>query len=100
MENKIENKILEADWLYDNIKPMTMQIFKLNYDFWFDLEEGYHDIGEKEKLNEDGEQYVVLNNSPIFKEREGFPIFTSLNLEDAKSYAEKTIKQKLNWMSY
>lgn len=99
MEDKRETKIAETDWLYNNIKPMTMQIFKLNYDFWFDLDEGYNDAGETEKLNQYGEQYVVLNNCPTFKDRKDFPFYTSLNLEDAKSYAEKTVDQKLNWKS-
>ena len=99
MEDKIETKIAEADWLYDNVKLMNIQFFKLNYDFWFDLDEGYHDSGEKEKLNQDGEQYVVLNNCPTFKDMKEFPFYTSLNLEDAKSYAETTVNQKLNWKS-
>jgi len=99
MEDKIETKILEAEWIYDNVKPMTIQIYKLNYDFFFDLDEGYHETGEKANLNNVGEQYVVFNNCPKFTERKDFPFFTSLNLEDAKSYAEKTVNQKLNWKS-
>ena len=99
MEDKIETKILEADWLYDNLKPMTIQIFKLNYDFWTDMDKGYNDLEEKEKLNRDGEQYVILNNCPSFKDRKDFPFFTGLSLEEAKSYAEKTVNQKLNWKS-
>ena len=31
MPDKIEIKIAEAEWLYDNEKPMTMQIFKQNF---------------------------------------------------------------------
>jgi hypothetical protein len=99
MPDKIEIKIAEAEWLYDNEKPMTMQIFKLNYDFWFDIDEGYHNAGVKKRLNQNREQYVILNNCPNFKDRKDFPYYTSLNLEDAKSYAEKTVKQKLNWKS-
>lgn len=99
MENKVEIKILEAEWFYDNIKQMTVQIYKLNYDFFYDLDEGYHNAGEIENLNQEGEQYVVLFNCSTFKNRNDFPFFTSLNLEDAKSYAEKTVNQKLNWKS-
>jgi hypothetical protein len=33
MKEKIEIKVAEANWLYGNVKPMTLQIYKLNYDF-------------------------------------------------------------------
>lgn len=99
MEDKIETKIAEAEWFYDNVKPMTMQIFKLNYDFWFEMDDGYNDAGEIETLNQDGEQYVILNNCQTFKNMKEFPFFTCLSLEDAKSYAEKIVGQKLNWRS-
>ena len=99
MTNKIKTKIAEVDWLYDNVKPMTMQIYKLNYDFWFELNEGYNDKGETEMLNQNGEQFVILNNCPIFENMNEFPFFTSLNLEEVKDYAEKIVNQKLNWKS-
>ena len=97
MEEKIEIKVAEAEWLYANVKPMTFYIFKLDYDYWYDMDEGYND--ETENLNENGEQYVILNNCPIFKDKNEFPFHTSLSLEEAKSYAEKTVEQKLNWKS-
>lgn len=97
MKDKIQIKVAESDWLYGNVKPMTMQIYKLNYDFWFDMGKGYHDVGETEELNENGEQYVIFINCPSFEERTEFPFHTSLNLVEAKNYAEKTVEQKLNW---
>ena len=75
---------------------MTIQIYKLNYDFFYDLDEGYND--EVEDLNDAGEQFVVFNNCPDFDKRAGFPLFTSLSLDEAKNHVEKTIKQRLNWV--
>lgn len=99
MKEKTEIKVAEANWLYGNVKPMTLQIYKLNYDFWFDMDEGFHEEGVTEELNENGEQYVILNNCPTFIERTDFPFHISLDLEEAKNYAEKTVEQKLNWRS-
>lgn len=99
MESKIGIKVAETDWLYGNVKTMTMQIYKLNYDYWYDMNEGYHMEGETENLNENNEQYVLFNNSPTFEEITEFPFHTSLDLEEAKNYAEKTVEQKLNWRS-
>ena len=96
MNYKSEIKVLEASWLYDNIKPMTVQIYKLNYDFYYEMNEGHNDQ-EKPNLNESGEQFIVFNNSPEFKDITGFPFHTSLDLLEAKNYVEKTINQKLNW---
>jgi len=97
-EKKAE-KICEADWLYDNVKPMKVQIFKLNYDFFFDQDEGFRDDSEVPELNEIGEQYVLLNNVEVFDFRNSSPWHTSINLEEAKKYAEETLQQKLNWKS-
>ena len=99
MRNKSEIKVLEAEWLYDNIQPMTVQIYKLNYDFFYDLDEGYNDEDEVEDLNEAGEQFLVFNNCPDFRNRNSFPLYTSLKLIEAKNHVEKTVKQKLNWIS-
>lgn len=97
MSKKIEIKVAEAEWLYGNVKPLKIYIFELNYDFWYDMDEGYHDENEIENLNENGKQYVVLNNCPIFKERIELPFYISLSLEEAKNYVDETIKQKLHW---
>ena len=96
MNHKSEIKVLEASWLYDHVKPMTVQIYRLNYDFYHDIDEVYNDQ-EKPNLNESGEQFVVFNNSPEFEDITGFPFHTSLDLLKAKHYVEKTIIQKLNW---
>ena len=42
---KSEIKVAETEWLYDNIVPMTIEIFKLNYDFFYDLDYGYPEAG-------------------------------------------------------
>ncbi|MBS1538677.1 MAG: hypothetical protein JST20_13120 [Bacteroidetes bacterium] len=96
MSKKSQKKVLEAQWLYDNIKPMTVQIYKFNYDFFYDLDEGYNE-GQVKELDENGEQYAVYNNCPVFNKMV-YPFHISLDLEEAKKYVEKTIKQKLSWV--
>lgn len=97
MEHKSQIKVLEASWLYDNIVPNTIQIYKLNYDYFYHQDEGYNDENEKPNLNEFGEQFIVMKNSPDFENKIGFPFHTSLDLEEAKKYVETILDQKLNW---
>lgn len=97
---KSEIKVAETEWLYDNIVPMTIEIFKLNYDFFYDLDYGYHDENEKKFLNSDGEQFVVLNNNPKFDKTKDFPSYIALSLNEAKEHVEKTLNKKLNWKLY
>ncbi|MBD8019150.1 hypothetical protein [Kaistella pullorum] len=95
-EKKAE-KMCEADWLYDNSKPMKVQIFKLNYDFFSDQDEGFHNEDETPELNENEEQYVLLNNESEFDFRNSSPWHTSTSLLEAKKYAEEILQQKLEW---
>jgi hypothetical protein len=97
MKNKCEVKVLEATWFYEDVKPMTIQIYKLNYDFYYEIDDGYHDENEKPNLNNFGEQFIAVNNDPEFKNKNEFPFYTCLDLEDAKVYVEKTLNQKLVW---
>ena len=76
---------------------MSVQIYKLNYDYFYDLGEEFNDKNDKENLNTFGEQFVVFNNSPDFKTKIGFPFHTSLDLEEAKIYVESVLNQKLTW---
>ncbi|ACU07089.1 hypothetical protein FIC_00634 [Flavobacteriaceae bacterium 3519-10] len=95
--DKKAKKICEADWLYDNFKPMKVQVFKINYDFFFDQDVGFNDEGETPELSENGEQYVLLNNEATFDFRDSSPWHTSTSLNEIKKYAEETLKQKLDW---
>ena len=97
MKEKSEIKMLQAKWLYDNTEPMTIQIFKLNYDFYYDQDEGYNDENEVPNLNENGEQFVILNNCPNFLDMKSFPIFVGFTMEEAKIKAEEILNRKLSW---
>ena len=96
-KEKSAEKICEADWIYDNMKPIKVQIFKLNFDFFFYQDQGFHDKEEIAELNENGEQYVLVNNQADFDFRNSLPWYTSKSLNEAKKYAEETLHQKLNW---
>lgn len=100
-QNNIDKKsarlILVGHWLYDNIKPMTTQIFAINYDYWFDLDEGYQANDDKETLNENGEQYVFLHNCDDFFKATNFPFFGGLTLREAKETASKLFQQPITW---
>jgi hypothetical protein len=61
-----ETLILKGKWLYDKIKFLPFQIYKLDYDFWYEMYHGYHEEGEQPDLNEEGEHYVILRTDSDF----------------------------------
>jgi hypothetical protein len=95
-ESRVARLIISGEWLYDGIVPKPVRIFALNYDYYFQLDEGYHDDGEKPELNSEGEQYVVVwHNEPFFSASD-FPSNGFMNVTDAKSYAASVV-QKVKW---
>ena len=95
-ENQIARLIMSGQWLYDDIVPKPVRIFALNFDFYYDLDERYHDEGEKPELNNQGEQYVVVwHNEPFFSASD-FPSNGYMNIAEAKSYAESVV-EKVKW---
>ncbi|MFL5765723.1 MAG: hypothetical protein ACJ77K_17385 [Bacteroidia bacterium] len=55
-QNRIDKKtarlVQAGHWLYDNQVPMTIQIFAINWDYWFDITDGYREEDDKETLND------------------------------------------------
>ena len=53
--------ILKGQWLYDNIAPMPIQIFAINYDYYYEMDkvDGFLEQGDKPELNQKGEQYLL-----------------------------------------
>lgn len=94
--DKIARLILVGNWLYDGAIPKPVRIFSLNYDFYFDLDEGYHEEAQQIELNEQGEQYVVVwHNEPFFAASD-FPSNGFMTVGEARTYAESVV-QKVEW---
>ena len=87
---------MSGQWLYDGIVHKPVRMFALNYDFYFDMNEGYHVDGEKPELNSQGEQYVVVWHNEQFFSAPDFPSNGFMNVADAKNYAECVVK-KIEW---
>jgi hypothetical protein len=88
--------ILSGQWLYDNMVPKPVRILALNYDFYFELDEGYLEEGQEPELNKQGEQYVVVwHNEPFFSASD-FPSNGFMTVADAKKYAESVVR-KIDW---
>jgi hypothetical protein len=88
--------VLTGRWMYDGLIPKTVRLYKLNYDFWFELEEGYHEPGQVPELNGDREQFVVLWQDLPFFQATDFPSNGFMTIEDAKTYAESVVRQ-IDW---
>jgi len=88
--------IIKGTWLYDGTKQMFVEIFALNYDYYFDLDRGYNDEGQQPELNSRGEQYVVIWSDESFFSASGFPSNGFMSVQEAKKYAEEIVKH-IEW---
>lgn len=96
-DKRTASLVLVGHWLYDNLIPMTIQIFAINYDFWFDITEGYHEDKDVESLNDKGEQYVFHYNCDDFFKSANFPTFGGMTIEEAQDTVNKLLKQPITW---
>jgi hypothetical protein len=88
--------IVRGQWLYDGIVSKPVRIFSINYDFYYNLDEGYNEEGQEPELNIQGEQYVIVwHNEPFFSASE-FPSNGFMNVAAAKEYAENVV-QSIEW---
>ena len=90
-DGKEARLVIIGQWLYDNVKPMTVQIFALNFDFYFDLDYDDRDEGAKPELNDQGIQYVAIWKEGNFFDHPD-PSNGFMTLQDAKDYAESVVK--------
>jgi hypothetical protein len=86
---------MNGKWLYDGVVPKPVRVFALNYDFYFDLDEG-HCEGQRPELNSQGEQYVVVWHDEPFFSASDFPSNGFMTVAEAKNYA-KSVVQKIEW---
>jgi hypothetical protein len=96
-ENLKAKLILKGQWFYDNVLPKDVRIYELNFDFYFQLEEGYRDEEEKPKLNKEGLQYVITWNEIDEFSFHSDPSEGGLTLEEAITTAEKITQQQIKW---
>jgi len=94
--NQQARLIINGRWLYGAIKPMPVQIFALNFDFYYDLDEGHHDESQTPQLNDHGEQYVVVWYDGNFFNSPDFPSTGYMTLTQAKNYAASVV-QGIEW---
>ena len=91
--------ILKGRWLYDSITHMTVQIFAINYDYYFEMDkvDGVLEKGQEPELNEQGELYMIAWHDVKYFSFAVTTEFGGLTLDKAKTAAENTIKQKIEW---
>lgn len=55
------NLVLRGQWLYDNSVHKTVQIFSIDYDYYFEIAkaDGQLETAEQPILNEHGETYMI-----------------------------------------
>ncbi len=89
---------LSGEWLYDGIKSMPVRIFKINFDFYYELDKSFVDESDEPKLNKEGFQYVIT-----WEDNDQFSFISDpsegeLTLNDAISAAELIVQQKIKWI--
>jgi hypothetical protein len=87
---------MSGQWLYDNTIPKPVRIFALNYDYFYELDKGYHDEGQQPELNHQGEQYVVVWHDLPFFSASDLPSTGFMSITEAKAYAEG-VAQRIDW---
>jgi hypothetical protein len=90
-DGKVATHVITGQWLYDDTKPMIVQIFALNFDFYFDLDYDDRDEAATPELNDQGIQYVVIWKAGNFFDHPD-PSNGFMTLQDAKEYAESVVK--------
>jgi hypothetical protein len=90
-DGKEARLVITGQWLYDNVKPMAVQIFALNFDFYYDLYYSDRNEDAKPELNEHGFQYVAIWKEGSFFDNPD-PSNGFMTLQDAKDYAESVVK--------
>ena len=90
--------VLKGQWLYDGITPMTVQVFAINYDYYYEMDkqEGCLEEGQEPELNQDGEMYMVIWHDDKYFSFAGSTDFGGLTLDEAKASAERVVKQ-IKW---
>ena len=88
---------MSGEWQYDGVKSMPVKIFKLNFDFYYELDKDEFPDLDPPILNSEGMQYVICwkdNNNFSFRSD---PTEGGLTLADAISKAESIVKQRIVW---
>lgn len=96
-ENLKAKLVLKGQWFYDNVLPKDVRIYELNFDFYFEIDKGYHEEGEKSTLNKKGLQYVITWDEIDEFSFRSDPSEGGLTLEEAIATAEKITQQKIKW---
>jgi hypothetical protein len=85
--------VLQGKWLYDNSVYMPVQIFVIDYDYYYELAKADEQLepGEEPFLNERGEMYMIKwNGNPDFLSF-GTTEGGGLSLEEAKEAVERKV---------
>jgi hypothetical protein len=85
--------VLQGKWLYDNSVYQPVQIFVIDYDYYYEMAKADEQLepGEEPGLNEKGEMYMIKwDSNPDFLSS-GTREYGGLTLEEAKKKIEKKV---------
>jgi len=92
-------RVLRGMWLYDQAAWRPVQLFAINYDYWYEITKADGDLeeGEQPKLNESGEQYMIAWTDCGYFDSYMQLKFGGLTLKSAIETAEELAGQKIRW---
>lgn len=85
--------VLRGKWLYDNSVYQPVQIFVIDYDYYYEIAKADEQLepGEEPELNEKGEMYMIKwNDKPDFNSY-GTTEYGGFTLEEAKKKVEAKV---------
>ncbi|GJM60746.1 hypothetical protein [Persicobacter diffluens] len=100
MKDYYEKEILSGSWLYDNLVKQTVQIFALNYDYYYEIAKADNQIepNEKPELNENGESFMIKWGNGEFSVKDlCAKEYGGLDLDSAIEKAERKVQGKIDW---
>lgn len=92
--------VLRGKWLYDNSVYQPVQIFVIDYDYYYELAkaDGQLESGEEPELNEKGEMYLIKWGGSSDFHSYGTVEYGGFTLEEAKSKVDEKVSGVL-WES-
>ena len=93
MKKHTTKEVKSGKWKYDNCKFMTVKIFELNYDYWYEIAKADDRLEKNEcpNLNSEGVSYMIkwgegefADEDLVTKDWGGLDIVTAMNQAESK----------------
>jgi hypothetical protein len=100
MKKHYAKEVKTGKWVYDNEVTLIVKIFRLNYDYYYEIAKADDRLesNEEPNLNKNGESYMIKWGEGEFSDKDLVTRdWGGLTLESAIKKAESKIKTDIKW---